>query len=99
MILIAGFLKYPPGEIEKLKDDMQKVVEATRREEGCINYDFAVDITDPTRLIVFERWRDHEALDGHIGSPHMTAWRAAGAALGAPERHLSVWTVGKGRAL
>jgi len=99
LILIAGFLKYPPGGIEKLKDEMRTVVEATRREDGCINYDFAVDVADPTRLIVFERWRDQKSLDGHIKSPHIASWRAAGAATGPAERHLSVWEVGEGRAL
>ena len=99
MILIAGFLKYPPGGIDKLKDDMHMVVKATRSEDGCINYDFAVDLVDPTRLIIFERWRDQKALDGHIGSPHIAAWRAAGAAAGPAERHLSVWEVGEGREL
>lgn len=99
MILIAGFLKYPPGGIDMLSEAMHTVVEATRREDGCINFDFAVDIADPTRLIVFERWRDQKALDGHIGSPHFAAWRAAGAAAGPAERHLSVWEVEEGRAL
>lgn len=99
LILIAGFLRYPPGGIHRLRDEMHRVVEATRLEDGCINYDFAVDIADPTRLIVFERWRDQEALDGHVRSPHLAAWRAAGAAAGPVERHLTVWEVEKGRAL
>jgi quinol monooxygenase YgiN len=99
LILIAGFLKYPPGGIDKLRGEMEKVVEATRREDGCINYDFAIDISDPTRLIVFERWRDQDALDAHIKSAHIAAWRAAGAAAGPAERHLTVWEVDEGRAL
>ncbi len=99
MILLAGSLRYPPGAIQLLKDEMQKVVEATRREDGCINYDFALDISDPTRLIVFERWRDQAALDGHFKSPHMAAWIKAGAAAGPVERDLSVWEVNEGRKL
>lgn len=99
MILVAGYTKYQPGMIEKLKGAMRKVVEATRKEDGCINYDFAVDITDPTILIVFERWRDQKALDGHIGSAHVAEWRKAGAEAGPMERNLSVWTVDEGRKL
>jgi quinol monooxygenase YgiN len=99
LILIAGYLKYPPGALDGLKAEMRKVVEATRLEDGCINYDFAVDISDPSRLIVFERWRDQEALDGHVQSQHLKAWRAAGASVGPVERHLLVWDVGGGREL
>jgi len=99
LILIAGFLKYSPGGIDLVRDEMEKVVEATRREDGCINYDFAIDIADPTRLIVYERWRDQEALERHTRSPHISAWRAAGAAAGPVERHLTVWEVGEGHEL
>lgn len=99
MILVAGSLKYAPGAIQALRDEMQKFVEATRREDGCINYDLAIDTSDPTRLILFERWRDQKALDGHFNSPHMAAWRKAIAAAGPVERDLSVWEVTEGRKL
>ena len=99
MILVAGTVKYQPGAIEKLKGDMKKVVAATRKEDGCINYDFAVDVTDPNTLIIFERWRDQKALDSHIQSAHVIEWRKAGAAAGPAERNLSVWTVDEGRKL
>ncbi len=99
MILVAGTVKFQPGAIEKLKNAMQKVVEATRKEDGCINYDFAVDVTNPTKLIVFERWRDQKALDAHLQSAHLLEWREAGAEAGPAERNLSVWTVEEGKKL
>jgi quinol monooxygenase YgiN len=99
MILIAGFVKYAPGAIEKLKGEMLKMVAATRAENGCINYDFAVDVSDPTKLIVFERWRDQKALEGHMSSAHMAAWRKAGAGAGPAERNLAIWEVGEGKTL
>ncbi len=99
MILIAGTLTFPPGGMEKARDAMNEVVEATRREDGCISYDFAVDLSDPTRLVVFERWRDQGALDGHARSAHMAEWRQAAAAAGPVERDLRVWEVDEGRAL
>ena len=99
MILVAGAIKYQPGAIEKLKPDMQKMVAATRKEDGCINYDFAVDVSDPNTLIIFERWRDQKALEAHFQSAHMAEWRKAGAAAGPVERNLSAWTVEEGRKL
>ena len=99
MILVAGTVKYQAGAIAKLKTAMQTVVAATRREDGCINYDFAVDVTAPDTLIIFERWRDQKALDTHIQSAHVAEWRKAGAEVGPAERNLSVWTVEEGRKL
>lgn len=99
MILVAGSLTYAPGAIQGLRDEMLRFVEATRREDGCINYDLGIDTSDPTRLILFERWRDQKALDRHFSSPHMAEWRKAVAAAGPVERDLSVWEVNEGRVL
>ena len=99
MILVAGSLQYAPGAIQALRQDMQKFVEATRREDGCINYDLAVDTSDPNRLILFERWRDQMALDAHFKSAHMSAWRQVVTAAGPVDRDLSVWEVDEGRKL
>ena len=99
MILVAGTIKYQPGAIERLKSAMQKMVGATRKEDGCINYDFAVDVTDPNTLILFERWRDQAALQAHFQTAHMAEWRKAGEAAGPTERNITVWTVDEGRKL
>jgi quinol monooxygenase YgiN len=99
MILIAGYVKYQPGAIEKLKSEMQKVVKATRAEKGCINYDFAVDLTDPSKLIIYEKWTDQAALQGHMNSPHMAEWRKAAGSAGPAERDLKIWDVGEPRSL
>src|SRR5262249_32762138 len=99
MILVAGTIKYQPGAIAKLKPAMQKMVAATRKEDGCINYDFAVDITEPDTLILFERWRDRPAIEAHFQTSHMAEWRKAGEAAGPAERNISLWTVDDGRKL
>ena len=99
MILVAGTIKYQPGAIERLKSAMQKMVAATRQEDGCINYDFAVDVADPDTLIIFERWRDRQALEAHFQTTHMAAWRKAGEAAGPVERNISLWAVDEGRKL
>lgn len=78
---------------------MRRMVEASRREDGCIEYTFAVDVLDSTRLVVFEQWRDQKALDEHRASPHMAEWRQAHTAVGPVERDLSVWEVDEGRKL
>ena len=99
MILVAGTIKYQPGAIERLKPAMQKMVAATRKEDGCINYDFAVDVTAPDTLILFERWRDQAALQAHFQTAHMAEWRKAGEAAGPAERSITAWTVDEGRKL
>ena len=71
MILVEGSVRLAPGEIERLYDDMVRQVEATRAEEGCELYAFAIDVLDPQVLRISERWVSQDALDAHMKAPHM----------------------------
>ena len=76
MIIVNGTVRFGAGEIERLKDAMARNVEATRAEEGCEHYAYAVDIGDPNLLHVAERWCDDSAIERHMASPHMGAFMA-----------------------
>lgn len=47
-----------------------ELVEKTRKEELCIEYNLFVDQEDPTHFIFIEEWPDHEALREHCRSEH-----------------------------
>jgi quinol monooxygenase YgiN len=76
MIIVNGTVRFGTGEIERLKGAMARNVEATRAEEGCEHYAYAVDISDPNLLHVAERWSDDSAIQAHMASPHMGAFMA-----------------------
>ena len=56
-------------------ESIRALVRATRAEDGCIDYSFAQDLTDPDVLVLFERWRDADALAAHFGTPHMATFQ------------------------
>ena len=76
MIIVNGTVRFGAGEIERLRGAMERNVQATRAEEGCEHYAYAVDISDPDLLHVSERWRDDAAIQDHMVSPHMGAFMA-----------------------
>ena len=76
MIIVNGTVRFGAGEIDRLKGAMARNIEATRAEEGCEHYAYAVDVSDPNLLHVAERWRDDEAIDAHMASPHMGEFMA-----------------------
>jgi len=76
MIIVNGIVRFGEGEIDRLRDSMERNVEATRAEEGCEHYAYAVDIGDPDLLHVAERWSDDSAIEAHMASPHMGAFMA-----------------------
>ena len=56
---------------------MQAVIEANRKEDGCILFAFAEDVLDPGMIRIVERWRDWPSLEAHGHSAHIATWRTA----------------------
>jgi len=78
VIYVVAELCLKPGMADKAVAEARKVVAGTVKEDGCIFYDMHRSIHDPDKLVVVERWASREALDRHMGTPHLKAWREAG---------------------
>ena len=50
-------------------------VDASRAEEGCLEYHMLRDAQDPTLFIFFEVWQSPEHLAAHNALPHMRTFR------------------------
>jgi quinol monooxygenase YgiN len=98
-VIIAGTMRAPPENLAALKPHMRTMLTTTRAEDGCVEYSYAVDVTDPGLIHLFEVWRDQGTLDVHIQSAHMAAWRAAGNGLGVSDRRLFAYEIAAERAL
>ena len=79
MIYVIAELSIKLGTAEKASTEARKAVAATNTEDGCIFYQMHLNVSDPTKLIVVERWASREALNAHLQTPHLKAWRAASA--------------------
>lgn len=47
------------------------IVAQIRAREGNLRYDYYRDFADPSTVLLFDVWRDQEALDEHHASPIM----------------------------
>ena len=65
MIIVMGEVRFGEGEVERLRGVLARNVEASRAEDGCERYTYAVDLLDPNMIRVCEAWRDQAALDAH----------------------------------
>lgn len=50
-----------------------KAIPASRKEQGNLAYDLNRDTQDPSRYLVYERWKDLAALEAHLKTPHLKA--------------------------
>src|SRR6185312_1162681 len=91
MIVLTGTVRIPADKLDQARPLMKQVIEATRKEDGCLFYSFGADVLQPGLIVVAEAWRDEAALGVHLNSSHFAAWRDAGAALGVSDRQLTVY--------
>jgi quinol monooxygenase YgiN len=77
MIVVMGTIALAAGDIDRLQPDMAKQMAATQAEDGCEQYVFSRDVTDPDTLLISERWRDGEALAAHGKTAHMAEFNKA----------------------
>ena len=89
MIIVVGSFRIPPSMIEVVRPVMEAMITASRAEEGCIEYSYALDVLDEGLVRVSEKWRDREALEAHFRTAHIAEWRAQVSALAVSERDLT----------
>ena len=97
MLLIIGTVKLPPENLALALPAMQAMVNASRAEDGCLEYGYAQDVLVPGLIHVKELWRDQATLDAHFASAHIAVWRASWQALGIGDRDLRVYEVNEPR--
>nr|WP_247712107.1 putative quinol monooxygenase [Qipengyuania qiaonensis] len=76
-----------------------RMMQASRAEDGCIDYIFARDLADPNTLVVLERWRDRDALEAHGNSAHMAEFRKLMAANPPKSSELRIYETDEGQPL
>ncbi|MBP6363743.1 MAG: antibiotic biosynthesis monooxygenase [Novosphingobium sp.] len=95
MIVVVGQFRFPPEQMAAALPAMRKVMEATRAEDGCIEYNYGEDVLDPGLIRVSELWASRAQLDAHMRTPHMAVWQQERNALGLSGRSISVFEAGE----
>jgi quinol monooxygenase YgiN len=98
-VAVFGTLRFPPENISHVLPHLQKLIEDTYRDDGCIAYDVAVDPFDPGLIRFFELWPNHEALAQHLTAPHIEPWRTVARTFGLLERKFVAYDITGSRAV
>ena len=99
MILIVGTIRIAPERLAEAMSAMRKVIAASRKEVGCLDYSYAEDILDPGLIRISERWESQAAFDEHFVSGHIAEWCGSWKNLGIFDRSLSIFTVSEPQAI
>lgn len=55
---------------DQLLEVLYKVIDESRKEEGCMQYDLQQDSKNPAKLILLEVWRSQQDIDIHSQTSH-----------------------------
>jgi len=68
MVIVGGTFKFDPNKREQFLASRAEMIRHSRTEAGCLEYTFAADPIDPSRVVLFERWESQEVLDAHLAA-------------------------------
>lgn len=74
MIVLIAKSTVQEGKQEEFVRIAKKMVEETRKEEGCISYDLVKDETDDVVFCFIEKYRDEAALEAHRASAYFQTY-------------------------
>ena len=66
MLIVAGTFEVDPADQATFVAARVDAMRETRSEAGCLEYVMSADPVDPSRVMLFERWADQAAFDGHM---------------------------------
>lgn len=69
-IIINAVLKAKSGKGELLRKELLNLVEASRMEDGCLQYTLHESVENSDTFVFYERWKDEEALTFHMNAEH-----------------------------
>jgi quinol monooxygenase YgiN len=83
MINVIASIQVKTGKISEYLAILKANASEVRKEKGCIEYIPTIDVDsklppqifDKDCVTLLEQWESLEALNAHLGSPHMLAYR------------------------
>ena len=60
-----------------VKTELLKLIDITRAEKGCINYDLHQDNENENLFLFYENWESRELWQQHMNNSHLAAYMEA----------------------
>ncbi len=73
-LTIVANITANPDKIELIKTELEKLIEPSRADEGCLQYDLHQDNDNPAHFMFYENWQSRELWQAHMNTPHLAAY-------------------------
>lgn len=76
-IHLTAIVKSKPQHTERLKTILATMVQETRKEKACLQYDLHQELKDPNVFVFYEIWENEAGLAEHNKQSYITAFSSA----------------------
>ena len=90
-VTVVATFRAKAGMEETLREECLALIGPTRRESGCLNYDFHQSCDDGTVFMFYENWVSKEELDKHLATAHLQAFLSRVPDLVAEPARIALW--------
>ncbi|WP_026339291.1 putative quinol monooxygenase [Psychromonas ossibalaenae] len=77
VLTIVARIEAKADKVELVKSELLKLIEPTRKEEGCIQYDLHQDRLNPSVFVFYENWESRELWQTHMNNSHLAEYMQA----------------------
>lgn len=77
MIIVLAKITSKDGMKDKIIDETKTLIETTRAEEGCIEYNLYDPVGSENILLFVEKWDGKEFLESHVQQDHFIKFGSA----------------------
>ena len=73
-VVLSVVFEAVPGREDELFAQLTALIAPTRSEQGCEAYELHREVSDPTKMFFFERFKSEQALNDHVAAPYFQAF-------------------------
>jgi autoinducer 2-degrading protein len=91
MVAVVVHLHVKPESLDQFVAETKENARNSRKEPGVVRFDVIQQVDDASRFVLFELYRDEQAIEAHRGTPHYAKWRDAVPAFLVTERTRQIY--------
>jgi quinol monooxygenase YgiN len=90
-LTVVAILKAKPGQESEVRRELLALVNPSRKDAGCVNYDLHESADKPGIFMFHENWGSKALLDQHLAKPDLQAVLGRVAQMAAEPPQILLW--------
>lgn len=90
-LTVVAHVKAAPGKEKQMRELLLSLVQPSRKDEGCVNYDLHQSVENPAQFYFHENWTSKDLWQRHMAKPDLQATLAKAGQMVAEPPQITLW--------